>query len=111
MGAAAALLSDPAAEAAEILNTAVATARALHPQVTIADEVVHGDAAEAVTRASDGAGLLVGGSHRHNRVLAAVMGSVAKACVRGATCPVVVMPAARFSCHSGQRRTIAVSLH
>ncbi len=108
IGAAAALLSDPAADAAQTLNAAVSAARALHPRVPIAGEVVHGDAAEVLTRASDDADLLVVGSHRHSRIFAAVMGSVAEACVRGATCPVIIMPASRSSSHTGQHESVAV---
>src|SRR4051812_27830245 len=47
------------------LAGAVAAARAAHPGLVISTEVVPGPAAPALTRAADGADLLVLGSHGH----------------------------------------------
>jgi nucleotide-binding universal stress UspA family protein len=60
--------------------------------VTIASEVVEGNAAEVLTAVARDADLLVLGSHGHSHVLYTVLGSVSEACVRRATCPVVVIP-------------------
>jgi nucleotide-binding universal stress UspA family protein len=59
----------------------------------IAAEVVEGRPAEVLTSAAKDADLLVLGSHGHSRVRHTVLGSVSEACVRRATCPVVVIPA------------------
>jgi nucleotide-binding universal stress UspA family protein len=87
---------DPRDAAERVLTHAIAVARAVSPDVAIAGEVLEGDPAATLIRASTGADMLVLGSHGHSEVYHAVLGSVADACVRGATCPVVVIPA-----HSG----------
>src|SRR5436189_4398723 len=48
-------------------------------------------------RSNRDADLLVLGSHGHSRLYHAVVGSVAEACIRAATCHVVVEPADRKS--------------
>jgi nucleotide-binding universal stress UspA family protein len=60
--------------------------------VTVAAEVVEGPAAHALCAAARDADLLVLGSHGHSRVWHAVLGSVSEACIRQASCPVVVIP-------------------
>jgi nucleotide-binding universal stress UspA family protein len=60
--------------------------------VSMASEVVQGRAADVLTRAAHDADLLVLGSHGHGRLHHAALGSVSDACVRKATCPVVVLP-------------------
>jgi nucleotide-binding universal stress UspA family protein len=61
---------------------------------TVAVEVrrLEGDAASRLVEASDGLDLLVCGSHRRGRVLAALLGSVSGHLVRAAHCPVLVVP-------------------
>jgi nucleotide-binding universal stress UspA family protein len=87
---------DPREAAERVLTHAIALARAAAPDVAIAGEVLEGDPAATLIRATAGADMLVLGSHGHSEVFHAVLGSVADACVRGATCPVVVIPV-----HSG----------
>jgi nucleotide-binding universal stress UspA family protein len=59
----------------------------------IAAEVIEGDPVEVLAAAGRAGDLLVLGSHGHGRVRQAVLGSVSAACIRKATCPVVVVPA------------------
>ena len=82
----------PRDAADRVLTHAIAFARATASDVAIGGEVLEGDAAATLIRASAGADMLVLGSHGHSEVVHAVLGSVADACVRGATCPVVVIP-------------------
>lgn len=88
-------LPDPRATAGLLLDDAIAKIHAEAPGITIAAEVLEGDAADTLVRASAEADLLVLGSHGHSQIFHAVLGSVAEACVRKATCPVVVIPVAR----------------
>lgn len=60
--------------------------------VALATEVLEGMPAEVLIAASHGAELLVLGSHGHSHALHRVLGSVTENCIRGATCPVVVLP-------------------
>ena len=87
---------DPREAAERVLTHAIAVARAMSPRVAIAGEVLEGDPAATLIRAGVDADMLVLGSHGHSEAFHAVLGSVADACVRGATCPVVVIPT-----HSG----------
>jgi nucleotide-binding universal stress UspA family protein len=57
-----------------------------------AAEVIEGSPADVLTHVARAADLLVLGSHGHSRVRHTVLGSVSEACVRMATCPVVVIP-------------------
>jgi nucleotide-binding universal stress UspA family protein len=59
----------------------------------LAAEVVEASPADALTAAGRNADLLVLGSHGHSRIRHTVLGSVSEACIRKATCPVVVIPA------------------
>ncbi len=83
---------DPREAAERVLTHAIAVARAVSPRVAIAGEVLEGDPAATLIRAGADADMLVLGSHGHSEAFHAVLGSVADACVRGATCPVVVIP-------------------
>jgi nucleotide-binding universal stress UspA family protein len=83
---------DPRDAAERVLTHAIAVARAASPHVPIAGEVLEGDPATTLVQASAGADMLVLGSHGHSEAFHAVLGSVADACVRGVTCPVVVIP-------------------
>jgi nucleotide-binding universal stress UspA family protein len=60
--------------------------------VVVASEAVEGLPGEVLTSAARDADLLVLGSHGHGRLRRSVLGSVTDACVRKATCPVVVLP-------------------
>lgn len=62
-----------------------------HPP-PVAGEVVEGEPAAVLSQAARDAALLVVGSHGRHRLYQAVMGSVTAACVRHATCPVLVVP-------------------
>lgn len=63
-----------------------------HPAVVVRTETHLGDPATVLTEAASGAAMLVLGSHGRGRVLSALLGSVATACVHRAACPVVVIP-------------------
>jgi len=80
----------------EYLGRLADTVRAVlgdHVDARLAAEVVRGGPPETLCAASEGAQLLVVGSHGHGAVFEAVLGSVARYCVRHASCPVVVIPA------------------
>ena len=66
--------------------------RATQGPPPLAVEAVAGDAATVLTRTAADADVLVLGSHGHSRLRHAVLGSVSEACIRRATCPVVVIP-------------------
>jgi len=55
---------------------------------------VQGDAARMLHEVSEGADMLVLGSHQRNPLGELLLGSVSRECVRHATCPVVVVPTA-----------------
>lgn len=59
---------------------------------TVSWEVVRGDPAEVLTRASATAQLLVMGSHSTSGLVHSALGSVADMCARTAECPVVIIP-------------------
>lgn len=86
---------DPRVAAEFMLTHAIAQARADYPDVPVAGEVLQGNAPDMLVRASGSADMLVLGSHGHSQIFHAVLGSVAEACIRNATCPVLVIPAAR----------------
>jgi nucleotide-binding universal stress UspA family protein len=67
----------------------------LHVAVPLTLEAIEGRPAAVLTRAARDADLLVVGSHGHNRLFRAVLGSVSDECVRAAVCPVVVVPVPR----------------
>lgn len=88
-------VADPAEIARDVLAAAVAEANITQPDVSVAGEAVQGDAGDILVRIADDADLMVLGSHGHSRLYTAVLGSVAEACVRSATCPVVIIPVAQ----------------
>ncbi len=55
---------------------------------------VQGDAARVLHEVSEGADMLVLGSHQRSPMGEILLGSVSAECVRHATCPVVVVPSA-----------------
>lgn len=78
--------------AQQILDETVIEVTAEFPDVMLAAHVVEATPAKALTHAAASADVLVLGSHGHNRLHHAVLGSVSEECVRRATCPVVVIP-------------------
>lgn len=60
--------------------------------VPVAYTATEGQPADVLVEAAHHADLLVLGSHGHSRQLHRIMGSVTEACIRDATCPVVVLP-------------------
>jgi nucleotide-binding universal stress UspA family protein len=59
----------------------------------ITESSIEGDPARVLPELARGAAMLVVGRHRGGLVRQALLGSVSAACVRHATCPVVVIPA------------------
>jgi nucleotide-binding universal stress UspA family protein len=78
--------------AQQVLATDTAPVTLDFPEVTIAADAIEGHPARELTHAARDADLLVLGSHGHNRLHQAVLGSISEECVRQATCPVVVLP-------------------
>jgi nucleotide-binding universal stress UspA family protein len=78
----------------QLMATALADVRAQYPAVAITAKVVQGHAPSVLVEVAKDADLLVLGSHGYGRFHHAVLGSVSEQCVRKATCPVVVVPAA-----------------
>lgn len=62
--------------------------------VALETVVVEGDVPTGLVDLAADADLLALGSRGHGRIAGAVLGSVAKQCVHGAPCPVVIVPAA-----------------
>ena len=56
-------------------------------------ELVRGDAVEVLVQLSQGAQLLVVGTHGVSSIRHAALGSVSEACAMQSACPVVVVPA------------------
>ena len=81
---------DPKADVQAGLDAAVATVRALHPDLEIESEVVGGHPAPLLVEASKGADLLVVGSRGHGAFVGMLLGSVSEYCATHAHCPVVV---------------------
>jgi nucleotide-binding universal stress UspA family protein len=80
-------------QAAAVLDRQVRAVVAEHgSHLPIAAEVIEGPADDVLTRAARTADLLVLGSHGHSGLRHRVLGSVSEACIRKATCPVVVIP-------------------
>ena len=65
--------------------------RQAHPGVSINAAVVEGHPSPVLTRASQGADLLVVGSRGHGEFVGMLLGSVSEHCVTNARCPVVVV--------------------
>jgi nucleotide-binding universal stress UspA family protein len=78
--------------AEQTLDSEIEAIRDRATRVSIASEAVEGVAADVLSSAALDADLLVLGSHGHSRVRHTVLGSVSEACIRQATCPVVVLP-------------------
>lgn len=75
------------------LEREVAVALSLHEhRPVVSYELVEGPPVETLVEAASAADMLVLGSHGHSHLLTALMGSTSEGCIRGATCPVVVVP-------------------
>ena len=84
------------AEVTQLRDVAAVLATIGTPPV-LAREVVLGDAVAVLTGAAAEADMLVVGSHGRSHVRTALMGSVAAACIRAGTCPVLLVPTARVA--------------
>ncbi|MFI6389860.1 universal stress protein [Nonomuraea sp. NPDC050540] len=94
------VLASASAEEDELrlLKEAVAGYRDRHPDVRVVWEVVHDHPAQALRNASEGADLLVVGTHGQSALTGLILGSVSQAMLHYATCPLAVVrnaPAAR----------------
>ncbi|ETK32940.1 universal stress protein [Microbispora sp. ATCC PTA-5024] len=76
---------------ARLLGEALAGLRERYPDVRVIDEVVRAHPVEALRAASDGAELLVVGSHGGGRFSGLILGSVSQAMLYHATCPLAVV--------------------
>lgn len=76
----------------EMLGNMIAETRRDFPGVPIIAETLPGSAGRTLAEAADTADLLVVGGHGQSRLRHSVLGSVSEACVRLATCPVMIIP-------------------
>jgi nucleotide-binding universal stress UspA family protein len=76
---------------AKLLEDQLATHRAEHPGVHVAQEVAFDAPARTLLQAADGAALVVVGSHGRGVVKRAILGSVSHAVLHHAPCPVAVV--------------------
>jgi len=60
--------------------------------IDVSTRLMEGSPVSALVEAAQDAAMLVVGSHGRNTFATAVMGSVSKACIHRAACPVVVVP-------------------
>jgi nucleotide-binding universal stress UspA family protein len=72
-----------------------AVAMDLDATPTVARTVIAGEPVAVLTDAARTADMLVVGSHGKSHLRTALLGSVSEGCIRAATCPVVVVPAAK----------------
>jgi nucleotide-binding universal stress UspA family protein len=82
---------DPRHDAQTVLDDAIRPVRALHPDLEMTALVAEGQAAELLTRTSEGADLLVLGSRGHGEVSGMVLGSVSDYCATHAHSAVLIM--------------------
>ena len=95
------LLRDELAEAAaETLEAELERVAEGAPRVELERHVVQGDAAGALVERATGADLLVVGSRGHGAVASTVLGSVSRACLHHAPCPVAVVDVAHHAEHA-----------
>jgi len=73
------------------LDEATAEARARHPELHVVPEIHRGEASWALTKAARDAGLLVVGTRGRGGFASLLLGSVSRALIRGASCPVAVV--------------------
>ncbi len=82
---------DPRHGAETLLNKAVETVRATHPEVETSAVTIDGQAADRLVVASKGADLLVVGCRGHGELSGMLLGSVSDYCATRAHCPVLIM--------------------
>jgi nucleotide-binding universal stress UspA family protein len=82
---------NPANDARDILEPAIATVEKAHPDVAVSYKIVEGHPALELVAASKGAELLVVGSRGHGEFTGMLIGSTSEYCVANAACPVVVI--------------------
>ena len=76
----------------EALHDAVTGTVGTHEGVRLTEEVLQGEPAPEIIRRSEGAAMLVMGSHGRTRIGTTFLGSVSAACVHRADCPVLIIP-------------------
>ena len=76
--------------AEQICSAAESAVRAEHPELEVSTRMVPGGAEDAITQASEGAGLVVIGSRGRGGFAGLVLGSVSRSVIYGASCPVAV---------------------
>jgi nucleotide-binding universal stress UspA family protein len=82
---------DLAADARRIVHEEIAQIPVADQARLRADVITDPNTVQALTERARGARMLVLGAHRHH-LLDGVLGSTARACLRHATCPLVVVP-------------------
>lgn len=82
---------DTIAEAESALGRIVDSARAAHPEVPIEGEIYSGAAERALIDASSSASMVLVGSRGHTAVGEVLLGSVSKAVLQTAHCPIAVI--------------------
>ncbi|MEP6632538.1 MAG: universal stress protein [Lapillicoccus sp.] len=78
-------------DATDTLQRAVASVRALHPDLVVSTQVVQAPAARALVEASGGAALVVVGSRGRGGFASLVLGSVSHAVLHDCTAPVMIV--------------------
>lgn len=78
-------------DSAAVLGEAVAGRRVDHPDVQTTEKLVHGSASKVLLDESRDAGLLVVGSRGRGRIRSLLLGSVSRAVLHDAACPVAVV--------------------
>ena len=76
----------------EALRETVAGTVGTPEDVQVREELLQGEVGPELIRRSQGAAMLVMGSHGRSRVGATFLGSVGAACVHRADCPVLIIP-------------------
>lgn len=88
---------NPEVESKRMLEHTVVEVLGEDRLATVELSVVEGHAAPALTRAADGAEVLVVGHRGHGGFSGMLLGSVSRHCVAHASCPVVVVPRHRVA--------------
>ncbi len=81
----------PPEDANSVLEEVLEPIRRRHPTADVQLKTVQGHPAPALVEASEGADLLVVGSHGHGAFAGMLLGSVSRHCVSHAKCPVLVV--------------------
>jgi nucleotide-binding universal stress UspA family protein len=82
-------------QSANVLDAAIAEARAAHPMVPVREQLVYGRTRRTLIDQSRDAALVVVGRTGHSSVNDWMLGTVSSALLHHADCPVAVVPAAR----------------